>query len=447
MTNTTDIPHPESAAEQDSSPRGETVVGARDSASHSDSVAIDGNRILITSLAVEDPTVVAVLERHRPDHRPELVERMLAVGARGLTSMGIGLDLADVDGRVKASVVDAIDTGRRQVAEMIDNLTGAVSAELNPDQRTSAVSRLLAELDTFRSGLEDLVDPSRTDSHTSTLLRDMAAMLGPGGALEARLRTAFDPDSDGSALAATLRRLEQRMDELHTAVAHQNGRQAEAERGTAKGFDYEDELDERLREWARPRQATVERTSHTAGIRGGDLVGDFVVIMPNGTRIVIEAKTARSLSLNGRSGILTELHRATDNRGADVGICISRHDAFPAEVGPFGVYGDCVLAVDDPDGTLLTVALTWAAQNGHTRGEAETMVDTHLIQAKVERIRSLANLLSSNRRSLTDIVASVEKVRANLDSVRLDLLESAADINLAMRSAPEGEVLPIAAAG
>ena len=410
--------------------------------------------VSIDGLRVRDSAVTTVLNRHEADVGAELIERMLAVGARGMTSMGLGVDLADFDSRVKASVMEALQDGRREVTTAIEELTLSVTDEFDPSRRASAVAKILSELEGFRVGLGNLVDPARTDSHTSALLQEMTSMLGPGGALEQRLHQALDPETDGSALASTLRRLEQRLDELHQAVAEQRGRRDEADRGTAKGFAYEDNLEERLREWARPLGAIVERTSHIGGDLGSDLVGDFVVELTNGGRIVVEAKNTNAISLNGRSGILAEMRRGMDNRSAQAAVCFSRKPVFPREVGAFGVYGDVVLAVDDLEGTMLFVAMTWASQRCQPDGaNGAVAIDSAVIDDRIDRIRGLANLLSSNRRSLTEIVASVEKVRGSLDSIRLDLLEAASDVSLAMRTEGAavrtdrtGDVVPLTSA-
>ncbi len=406
------------------------------------SIQIMEGVVVIDGLRVDDPTVESVLSRHDPSEHEEMVLRMLAVGARGLASMGMGLDLADMDRRVKATMMEVLEEGRRRVAGTLEELTQTVTGQLDPEQRASTVGRLLTDLEGFRKSLSDLVDPARRDSHAAALLGEMAAMLGPDGPLDTRLRSALDPETDGSALAGALRRVEQRLEDLHAVLAENRGREVEADRGTAKGFLYEDELEEALRHWARPLGALVERTGASAGEVGADLVGDFVVVTPSGIRIVVEAKNCRTISLNGSGGILAELRRAMDNRSCQGAVCLSRNRSFPAEVGAFGVYGDVVLAVDDLDGTMLAVAMTWAVQRASLdRTAGDGLVDVAVVSERVERIRGLAGHLSSSRRALTEIVGSVEKVRGSMDSVRLDLMEAVSDLELAVRPAQRGRVV------
>lgn len=399
-----------------------------------ETVSVIGDLVRVRDLEFEDPVVAEILGRQDGADRVRSLVHMLTVGARGMTSMGLGLELSDVDRRVRATVADALDEGRRQIGATLAELQEAVVGSLDPDHRASVVARCLSQLEDFRTGLVATVDPAQAGSHTANLLEEMKSMLGPGGILEQRLRSALDPDADASALSGTLGRLEARLDQLHQLVSEDRGRQAESVRGTAKGFEYEDEVEDRLRLWARGRGATVERTSAAIGAHGQEMAGDFLVELADGARIVVETKNTATLSLNGSTGILVELRRALDNRRGDAAVCLSRLSAFPSEVGSLGIYGDVVLAVDDgDDDAMLGAALAIATHKATQASRAASVVDAALVAEKVERVRSLATQLSSSKRALTDISGSVEKVRMGLESIRTDLIEAATDIDLALR--------------
>ncbi|MDH5371626.1 MAG: hypothetical protein OEX97_01640, partial [Acidimicrobiia bacterium] len=174
----------------------------------------------------------------------------------------------------------------------------------------------------------------------------------------------------------------------------------------------------------------IERTSRLAGELSADsLVGDFIVTLSDGARIVVEAKNSARINLAGKDGILDELDRAIVNRAADYSICISAREAFPKEVGPFGVYGHRLLVVDHGDGAMTAVAVRWAiaalVADRETRGE----MDHGLVEDRLQRIRQLAQLLSGSRRSLTDITTSVENVRNTLEQFRTELLAVVTDLD------------------
>jgi hypothetical protein len=132
------------------------------------------------------------------------------------------------------------------------------------------------------------------------------------------------------------------------------------------------------------------------------------------------------------------------NRGADVAICVSKVEAFPQEVGPFGVYGNRILVVDDGEGTMLAVALRWATLVASGDSGPQGAIDMVLVADRLDRIRQLAQLFKANRRALTGVTGSIEQVRSSLDSMRTDLLELLEDVDRALRGGTTGTVVPIA---
>jgi hypothetical protein len=207
-------------------------------------------------------------------------------------------------------------------------------------------------------------------------------------------------------------------------MAEQRGRREESSRGTAKGFEFEDVVEEHLRRLARPLGAIVERTSRQSGSLAGEaIVGDLVLEWPDGRRVVIEVKNAKALSLTGKDGILGQLDRAKANREAHAAICVSAQDAFPQEVGPFGVYGDRILVVDEGDGAMLAVALRWATAHTLQAELRSTSFDATVLEDRLQRVRVLAQRFSVNRRTLTEISGSVDKVRDSLEEMRRELID------------------------
>ena len=155
----------------------------------------------------------------------------------------------------------------------------------------------------------------------------------------------------------------------------------------------------------------------------------------DGTRVVVEAKNVAKMSLAGKTGILTELDQAMDNRNASWAICISATDGFPGEVGSFAVYGNRLLVVDPGEGTLTGVALRWIAASAASAAERLDEVDTAAAQERLHRIRDLAQHFSRSKRALTTAQDGLESVRHDLDSLRTQLIELVDDVARALRPA------------
>ena len=389
-------------------------------------VFVDAATVVIESLTVEDATLADLVRRS--DDPVALVERILAVGTRGVVSMGSTLDLSDVEARLRRTAQEASAASEARVAEMLASARTEITRLLDPSAKDSFTSTTIQEFAAWRDGLFERFDPERQSSHTGRTIAAVAGLLGPGGALETRLSEALDPSHADSGMARIAELLERRIAEIRDLVAEERGRSAEAERGTMKGFEYEDEIEDALRACARQMGATVERTSTASGDIDRS-VGDYVVEFAGRVRVVVEAKSKRTLSLTGSSGILAELDLAMANRDATVAICVSRYaDAFPNEVGPINVYGRRVLVSDPGDGTMLWVALRWARQLADLSSPNVAEFDSEAVKDGLQRLSQLAERFRSNRSHLTQIKTSVVAVHESLGDMRRDLLDLADDL-------------------
>ena len=401
-------------------------------------VGLDADGVTIDGLVVTDPAVIGLVANAPAEERTAVVQRMLAVGARGMSAMGLGIDVATIDQQVRTTVTAVTDEAKRQVEATLLTAQRALTDQLDPEQRSSLVARIIGEFGEWSDGLLGTLDPAAEGSHTTAFLGRLTALFGPDGEVETRLREALDPDADGSALGAVKASLEERIDDLRDLILHgrgvEEGRAAEAERGTAQGVDFEDVVDGLLRGWAAGTGGVVERTGRAAGELGGKKVGDFVITLPGLGRIAVEAKNQKSVGLAGNGGILTELDRAMSNRDAGVAICVSARDAFPTEVGSFNAYGSRVLVVDDGEGTLLHVALRWAAGLlALQAGGDDVDIDLAVVTDRLERLRKMAERFKQCRKGLTDVQKSVSKVHDSLGEMRNDLLEHVGDLERELR--------------
>ena len=408
-------------------------------------VEIEGGSVTIRALTVEDRGLADLLGSHPPAEHADLIARALAVGSRGLLTMGLGLDVAAVDTRVKETLAATVDEAERRTAALLEEGERAFREQFDLDRRSSAIARALEEFAAWRDGLLGTLDPAGADSHTARFLDRLGDLVGPGGDLEDRLNRALDPDADDSGLGRLAASVTEGFRDLRDLIVHtqgrDQGRDAEAARGTAQGVDYEDVLEELLRETAAGiGGCVVERVGRETGTLGSRrTVGDFVVEFPGGGKVAIEAKNQARVDLNGSNGILAELDQAMANRDAGFAVCVSRRDAFPAEVGSFGLYGDRLLVVDDGDGTMLSVALRWAAAALQSRREGRRLeIDTALVADRLERIRAMAERFKTTQRSLTDVGKSLDGVRETLREMRADLVELVDDLRREVSSAATG---------
>jgi hypothetical protein len=390
-----------------------------------DGIQVEGDRVSIDRLTVVDPDLASLVAAAAPESRPDLVRRVLAVGARGLATMGVGVDVAAVDERIRQTLAQLTDEAERRLAAVLEQGRTAMLAHFDPEQRSSVLNQMLGEFTAWREGFLGRIDPEREGSHTTEFLSRLAAVVGPDGSLEQRIAAALDPTADGSALATLVGAIEDRFDDLRDLIVREQGvaagRAEEAGRGTAQGLDFEDALETVLRRWAAAAGGCiVERVGRTGGELGSQAtVGDFVVGLPDGFRVAIEAKNQAAIGLGGKEGILAELDRAMANRGAGV----------PGEVGRFAVYGSRVLVVDDGDGLLTAVALQWVRARATAEASGRShRIDVAVVSDRIAAIRRIAENLRSARAGLTEIRKGAETISERLGEMRTEILAQVADV-------------------
>lgn len=385
----------------------------------------------IGELTVEEPALAQLLRAHDQAEWPDLVRRALAVGAHTLLTATVAIDLGDVDQTVRRVLAETTAEAEHRVAELLAAGNASMAQQLDPAHRDSLIGKALDDFRSWRDSTLAGLDPQLEGSSAARLMDGLANQLR---AFDDRLTLALDPGADGSGFAALSTQMEVLFRELFAQLGRDQGRQEEALLGTAKGVEFEDIVEERLRAVARSMGGCiVERTSRRGGQLGPEaLVGDFVFTLPSGKRLVIEAKNQTRVGLGGANGILAELERAMANRASDVALCVSAIDAYPAEVGPLGRFGDAVLVVDDGGGPLLEAGLRWAAALADHSTDSDG-VDAAGIAIAMDKIRSKARHLSDAKRALTEIGKSVTQVQDILDGLRRDLLEIVDEVGLGLR--------------
>ena len=399
------------------------------------SVEVWGSEVRLDGIVVDDAVLAEYLAAIQSEGRESELAKILAVGVRGLTTMGAGATVKGVGEEVERALRLVTDEAEARVRGIIEAGRETLAGSLDPDVRSSVTARTLEDISGIHDDLLARLDPDRADSHTARLIAEMTSMLGPGGVLAQSLAATLDPGGGDSAVGRLMTTLDSRFRDLRDLIVGEAGRQLESERGTAKGVEYEDCVVADLRGVAGEiGGCTVEATGDKVGtVTASAKVGDAVLTLPSGTRIVIEAKNAAGVTLTGKKGILEELDRAMANRDAAWGICLSAEDAFPAEVGCFAVYDNRVLVVDDGDGILLRVAVRWIRAATDLAAAADSSVDAETVGAALARLKGLAQRFTGAKRALTTVRSGVDQVRTELDGLRTDLVDLVDDLHHAVR--------------
>jgi Uncharacterized protein conserved in bacteria (DUF2130) len=413
-------------------------------------VRTQGARLWIDGLVVDDARAVRLAREREEagDDVARLVLDAIAIGARVLDreQTGANADFVRAEFEKAARELDAAFVERaRAVAERLDkriddvfgpengHVTKALARHFGDESSVAVQNRvkaLLAEVGVQMR--EDLRRQFSSDSENNPLATfqrmAVAAMRDNAQAQAEQLRSM---DAKLAVLREDLLRLRAEKDKLEEVAA-------EAQRGTAKGRSYEDEVAAAIDALALPLGDDCEAVGdlkEATGKRGDVVVAIGAAQGPPLGRIVFEAKNSRL----SRNEAVRQLDDARRERNADFAVLVVPcEDKLPARLHELREYnGDkLVVAYDVDDGPLaLRVAYSLArARVLMARGGAEG-VDGPAVADSVERAVAELEEVRRIRQQLTGAKTQIDKasdiVGAMSDRVRGHLDEIAALVRAA----------------
>ncbi len=411
---------------------------------------------LTLKLEVTDTVVCEYLRRFSENERPQKALDALKVGVIAIQSASPSLDTRVVEEKfrqVEKEMDDKIASFRDDLRERLEQYFRAESGSVplcieRHFGENGSVSRILETYFNAEKGrlcdiLEGKVgpnsyigrqmDPNNREGLQNRIEKTVEEILREGSS---RILESFSLDDESSAISRLKRSLREEIEKLQKATADhyaeiksliekEKGRLEEAERGTAKGRDFETALYEYLAASARGLEDESENTSGSKGLVAYEKVGDYVVRLGETTRapgkaIVFEAKKASGYTLKKT---LEELDRAKKNRGAEIGIFAFCKGMEPPEVEDFYRSGnDFIVTVDEKllvEGKPLLffdaayrIARTLIVSR--IREEEEQAVDTDYIRSEIENITGALRYAS-------DVLTKVNTIRNSADTIEKDM--------------------------
>jgi hypothetical protein len=413
-------------------------------------VRTQGGRLWIDGLVVDDACAVR-LAREREVHGEDvsrLVLDAIAIGARVLDreQTGANADFVKAEFEKAARELDTAFVERaRLVAERLDKRIDDVFGPEN-GHMTKALARHFGD-----------------ESSVAVQNRVKALLSEVGVQMREDLRKQFSSDGDNNPLATfqrmaigamrdnaqaqnlQLKAMDEKLATLREEVVKLQGEKdklaevaAEAERGTAKGRSYEEEVAAAVDALAMPLGDDCAAVGDVKEATGK--VGDVVVTIgashgPAQGRIVFEAKNSRL----SRPEAVRQLDEAKRERNADYAVLVVPSDEkVPARMHALREYnGDKLIVAYDPDEGPLALQVAYALARARVlmaRGDAEN-VDGAAVADTVERALSELEEVRRIRQQLTGAKTQIDRaseiVGAMSDRVSAHLEEIAALVRAA----------------
>ena len=409
-----------------------SILDGLDAAPTGARVRVEGDRVLVDRLLLQDPTLAAFVAERPGDDRPELVARALRIGLLAIQDTAVTVNV-DVVRSEFEKLVRQTETANDKASQALEQTLRANFAD-GDGRLPRTLERFLGDRGALRGMVEELFDPTKRDSAIGRI-GSMLERYFDGDA--SKLALLLDPTRLNSPLhqfrqemTAGFRSLEERLVAIEAAAA---ARGAERARSTAKGGDFEDLLEAMLGDLARGAGDMLDRTGTEIGAVLKSKKGDFVLTVdPRAARgadvrLVIEAKD-RPMSMRA---IRDELREARENRGAAGAVVVFTPAHAPTGIAPFTLVGDdvyCVIDPEDPEPATLEAAVRLARLLALTSlVEHEVEVDPAAIAAALTAIREQLDVVRTLKSQLTSISNATKAVWTGLDAMRATILARLAE--------------------
>jgi len=398
-----------------------------------------GDRLVIERLELTDERVARVVRQRAEAGQPPgvTITRAIEIGARVLdteeTAVNVDYVRAEFErhaGALRQRLEKALEAGDQQLAERIaetfdGNRDGSVQKEIDGlvSEALEAQRTKIAQLFSAEDGANPLTDFK-------------AAVVRGFKALDERQH------NEGEANRKRIEALQRELIELRERGEADERVAAEAERGTAKGFTFEERVHHAVERIASTRG---DCASHTGGegAEGGGKKGDTLVELgaaegPALGRVVFEAKD-KKLSKNSA---WAELNGGMAARAASFGVLVvAGEERVPAGREQLTEYegNKLIVAVDreEPDSLVLEVAYRLAVARVLMARDRELDVDAVAVRDITAEAITLLKQAQAIRSILTGIKTSSDKARANLDAMIASLQEKLDRIDALVAEADE----------
>ena len=403
-------------------------------------VTVERDRIVVERLVLFDASLAAFVGERPVEERAGLVERALKIGMSALMDAGVTVNVDAVRAEF-ASLLRQTEDANARAATALDQLLRLNFAD-GDGRLPRTLEAFLGDRGKLRSLTDELFNETKRDSAIGRIKTLLGAYLEGDGS---KLATLLDPTRLGSPLFQFRGEMTEGFNKLNERIAaleaSSAARAQERARGTAKGADFEDLLEELLGVQAVGAGDLLDRTAAETGAVLKSKKGDFVLTLDpaltrgHDVRVVIEAKD-RPMSLRA---IRDELREARENRGAAVGVIVFTPAHAPAGIDPFTVIaGDvyCVVDPEAPEPAFLAAAIRLARLLAlATLDEREVEVDAAAIGRALAGIKEQLDAITRLKSNLTSISTATKGVWTGLDTLRAGILARVAEAEAELSAA------------
>ena len=298
--------------------------------------------------------------------------------------------------QMKELIDSYFNKDKGQIRKIIDDT-------FNMDNKKSALSLLIEELkensEMDEKKLQELLDPNKRDSPTRQLKEQILEKLN-----EIR---------------------DKEIKDIRDQVLKESAINIEKQKGTAKGFEFEEEVYRNLQTLASYYENTINMTGDKLGTENKK--GDISIELENKKSIIIECKDSSSYS---SKKTIDEINDAIQNRKASFGIFIfAKRDEMPRELCPIKISDKYLITYYDEDNLYFAYRIARLFVLRESKG-SEDKVNFEKISSELNTIEDNFKNIDAMQTKVTTIINSGEYVRGNLKILRDSIEESIRKIKI-----------------
>lgn len=423
------------------------------------------DNIMQLELKVFDSTIVRYLLQFEDEEREEKALEALRVGIIAIQSASPSLDArvveekfrmveANIDGflngfqnDLKVKLEEHFKSGSGTLPRSLESVFGdkgtiALLMKDYFDNDRGKLQKLIQDQVGPASSFAKSIDPNNKESVLSKLENMVQNHLQTK---TSEIINQFSLDIDNSALSRLQKSLFEKVGEIQNtnaaffgelkkALGIKEGKDAESEKGTEKGREFETELYNHVAAFASKLDDSSENVRAVIGSIPRSKVGDYVLTMGEasgspGSRIAVEVKKEQGYKLKDA---IEELKSAKENREADAGIFVFAKGYEPAEVGDFYKLGnDFYVTVDEEElkenkGLLffeaaykiIRIQITGSKKIKEAKG-----IDKEKLKGEIASLVEMTKKLGEMKTKTTTILNNAKFIEENCDNLKKGLDE------------------------
>ncbi|HLW55007.1 MAG TPA: hypothetical protein VKW06_19395 [Candidatus Angelobacter sp.] len=310
---------------------------------------------------------------------------------------------------------DLLSDAKRDVQRWNQELTANANALLDPEKKSSGISKLGELIQQASSRFEQMFNPDLRSSYAFRLhhqLSQVFGMDGQVGILQETLQNALKP------VFAELQEVKGKLEAKKAA-------EQIIESSSLKGKPFEEWVQTELSRLALQHGDDVQWiASGSNGSRAGDFLVTFAGI---GKSAVVEARNRKQMSL---PAIKADLDRELVERAADLAIYVSSGtEMLPQHVGEFQIYGNKVVTTADNLHIAYRLSRVLAGIEA-----PDGTVDVAGVRTVLSKIKDAARALRDIKSKATQVKKIAEGINTDADGTEVTIIALIAEAERLLES-------------